>query len=68
MSEQGRCSFCNKPVNPDQDYRKVTGWEKHRSQGGTNAIRLRKTHEEWACFTCISKQARGIAVGQTALL
>lgn len=61
---QGRCVFCGDPINPDRDYRKVTGWERHRVAGGTNAIRLREPQEQWACFRCVDKQAAGVSLQQ----
>lgn len=53
-----KCKFCLTPVNPMTDYRKVTGWERKRDGGGTNALRLREVHDEWAHALCIDKQAR----------
>ena len=67
MSE-GNCTFCGSPINPDRDYRKVTGWERRRDQGGTNAIRLREPTNEWACMACINLQAKGPGLAQTALI
>jgi hypothetical protein len=59
---------CGNMIDEDRDYRKVTGWEKRRAQGGTNALRGRETHDVWACRFCVDKQARGIAPEQTALI
>lgn len=63
-----KCVFCESVVKPEQDYRRVIGWERSRSQGGTNALRLRKQLEQWACRWCIEKMVKGIAVGQEALM
>jgi hypothetical protein len=59
------CVFCGGPPGPNP-YRKVTGWERHRQQGGTNALRLREQHEEVACMHCIEREARGVSAQQGA--
>lgn len=64
----GHCTFCGVKINPDQDYRKVTGWERHRTQGGTNAIRLREVQPVWACRWCIDRQSRGVPPAQQSLV
>ena len=69
------CWFCAQDgktteLDPEASmtYRKVTGWERPRLAGGTNAVALRAPHDEWACWECIHKQGRGIPVGQGSLL
>lgn len=64
----GKCVFCGREVNPDVDYREVTGFERYRKAGGTNAIRLRKPGERWACTPCVDRMAKGIAYSQQSLL
>lgn len=62
------CTFCGAEINPARDYRKVTGFERHRSQGGTNAIRLREVHDVWGCRSCVERSAKGISPQQGGLL
>jgi len=64
----GRCVYCNRPVTIDHDYRKVIGWERHRSGGGTNALAVREPQDEWACSECVSKLKRGVTMEQTSLI
>ena len=62
------CEFCGTPIrNPNTSYRKVTGWERKRTDGGTNALRCREPHDEWACTVCVDKEAKGIGVGQIGM-
>ena len=58
-----RCVFCNLELDSDQPgvYQRVTGWERLRKQGGTNAIRLPQRQYEWACGDCIELRVRGMA-------
>lgn len=62
------CVHCGGPIDENRDYQQVTGWEKRRSQGGTNAIKLREPQGVWACCVCIDGQATGIIRGQTSLI
>ena len=64
----GCCVFCDTPINVDQDYRRVIGWEKRRPEGGTNSVALREPQDEWACQFCIDKQKRGLPAGQGRLI
>lgn len=68
MSAAGKCIYCEKEIDPSRDYRKVEGFERSRSGGGTNAIRLREPKDEWACAPCVDKLSRGIAPEQGSLL
>jgi hypothetical protein len=63
------CDLCGKPVETSSlgTYRYVEGWEAQRSQGGTNAIRLRKSHDRFAHKTCIDLAAKG-RLGQESLI
>lgn len=63
----GKCSICGGPINPNTDYRKVVGWERHRNQGGTNALRCREPLDEYACTRCVDRSALGISPNQTAM-
>lgn len=63
------CSLCGNSVNPQTAYRKVTGWEAKREDGGTNALRLRQPHDEWACYECIDSRAKArVPEGQGSLV
>lgn len=69
MADAGHCIFCGSEINPDNDYQYVSGWEKHRQQGGTNALRGREPHpDKWGCRWCVDKIAKGLTPGQGALL
>lgn len=69
MTESGKCVFdCGRTIDPELDYRKVTGYERRRHAGGTNALRMREPHDVWACRFCIDKQAKGLDPGQGSLI
>ena len=62
------CVYCKGPIDGSLDYRRVIGWERQRSAGGTNAIALREPQDEWACAECVRKLKRGVTLEQTSLL
>ena len=63
------CCLCGKPIHSLRNaYRKVTGFERHRAQGGTNAVRLRRQLDEYAHDYCIDMAARGVDAGQGRLM
>lgn len=63
------CKFCAEPVDRKTGFRRVSGWERiERQGGGTNAVALRETTEEFACKFCLDKLARGISAEQGSLL
>lgn len=62
------CVFCGGAINHVSDYRRVEGFERHRSEGGTNALALRKATEEWACSACVDRAKRGVSPTQQALV
>jgi hypothetical protein len=66
LKEPGKayCHYCGDPVSHRTDYQKVTGWVKSRAQGGTNALRGREEHDEWACRWCVDKLAKGVSPQQ----
>lgn len=68
MPDAGQCIHCSDPIDPDQDFRKVIGWERRRGAGGTNAIKLRQPQDEWACRYCIAKLVKGISPTQGSML
>ena len=61
------CTFCGEPVG-HPPYFEVTGWERHREQGGTNALRLREQTGRVACSACIAKKSLGVSEDQETLL
>lgn len=69
MSLATYCALCGDPIDaPLSAYRKITGFIRHRDQGGANAIRLREDTSEFAHVTCVDLAASGIAPSQTRLL
>lgn len=63
------CAFCGCSIpSVRQAFQKVTGWERHRAAGGTNALALRKTHDEFACLACVDKLRAGIDPNQPSLI
>ena len=65
----GRCVYCDGPVDPDRDYRRMVGWARDRgAAGGVNALRVREACPEWACSGCVDKLAEGITPNQTAMI
>jgi hypothetical protein len=67
MAHQIKCTFCGGRISVTRDYQRVEGYERRRNQGGTNALRLRQPKGEWACTSCVDKEARGIAATQGGL-
>ncbi len=62
---QPLCSICGKEIQTLRfAYRRVVGWEKHRQQGGTNAIRLRQSLDEWAHSMCVDREVNRVHAGQ----
>ena len=61
------CELCGKSVDPAVADRYVSGWERSRSAGGTNAIRLREPQERFAHRVCVDLAASGINVAQGTL-
>jgi hypothetical protein len=55
-----RCRFCLREIDPDLAYRHVSGFERKRPGGGTNALRLREPHDSWACSQCVDRLAAGL--------
>lgn len=65
-----RCSECGRGLNTKTEtvWTKITGWERHRDQGGTNHVALRKQLEEFMCAGCMTLFQSGLAAGQKSLL
>jgi hypothetical protein len=62
------CVFCGEPITSVRtSFRKVTGWERHRDAGGTNALALREPTDEWACWACVDRQRHGVAPMQQVI-
>lgn len=69
MATTAKCTFCDGPIAPSRDYREVTGFERRRAGGGTNALALRAPGDKWACEGCIRKQTKeGVNANQGSLL
>jgi hypothetical protein len=52
------CTFCGATLDADAPgtYQWVSGWERRRKQGGTNALRLAERQGKWACPACIDER------------
>lgn len=62
------CFFCGGQVVEGRAFRRVTGWERLRGQGGANQIVLREVVEgKFACVFCVDKLRRGVPVAQRGL-
>ena len=56
------CAVCGKPIESLRlAHQRESGWVRHRTQGGTNALRCRVQHDEWAHNTCVDRLAAGHA-------
>lgn len=65
-----RCEFCGEAVDEGDrynTYRKVSGYERLRTQGGTNALRLRQPLEQYAHLDCIKRESKGTSARQGTL-
>lgn len=63
------CCFCGEDVDPRSGFRRVSGFERlHREGGGTNAVFLKESKEEFACRWCIERQKQGISPEQGTLI
>ena len=49
-----RCVRCGDPIRPKRAWRKVSGWEKGRKSGGTNALALREPEDKFMCEPCMT--------------
>lgn len=58
-----RCLFCGEVLDADAAgvYQYVRGWERRRTGGGTNAIRLPTRENKWACHACIEARVHSYA-------
>ncbi len=65
-----RCYTCKRKVDPESPHilRQVTGWEKPRTQGGTNHVIDRKLTGELMCTACAMSVLHGIHPDQGKLL
>lgn len=64
-----RCTECGRQMDERVEtvWCKVEGWEKKRSQGGTNHVALRKPLNAFMCPGCMDKLQSGVAARQLAL-
>ena len=58
-------SGCGTTIDPNQDFRKVVGWERRRDGGGTNALRLRQPQQSGPVASACT--ARGMAAQQGSI-
>lgn len=66
--EQAVCAFCKKTgIDPEKDYKKVSGFTRKRQGGGVNALKLQEYSGEWAHKMCVDMQAAGHNLGQGGL-
>lgn len=64
----GHCRFCRRKIDPDRAWKRESGYTKPRSQGGTNALAIKREHfDDLACDRCIANLKRGIAPTQESL-
>lgn len=55
-----RCFYCGELIPSSRGaHARVTGWEKARKAGGTNALRVRERTGEWAHDRCVDMKSRG---------
>lgn len=62
-----KCDACGGPTTPTLAWYQVVGYEQPRTQGGTNALALRKRTGKVICDGCIRRRKAGIADGQQTL-
>lgn len=53
------CHYCGKQIVGTL-YQRACGWAKQRSDGGTNALRLRRTSDAYACHPCLDLLDAGV--------
>jgi hypothetical protein len=46
------CVDCGKSIDPQRDYRQVTGWERPRNAGGLHALKDRVETGRWIHRDC----------------
>jgi len=62
------CDECGREIAYEQAaWYEVVGYERHRSQGGTNAVAMRKRTGKAICGPCMVSLKAGIAPGQGQL-
>lgn len=65
------CTFCGGEVDERSAFRRVSGWERKAvvaSRKGGSDIVLRQSHDELACFACITRLRAGVNVAQESLV
>ena len=57
-----KCVTCEKEVDPNArtTWQRVIGWERKRKGGGTNAVALRETLQQFMCGECMIQRLEGI--------
>lgn len=62
------CSSCGRELKPHENpWVEVKGWERKRSQGGTNHVALRKNTGVIMCPECMILLQRGLSPDQMTL-
>jgi hypothetical protein len=63
------CTECGRGMDERYEtvWNLVEGWEKRRSQGGTNHLACRRPRNQFRCAGCMEKILNGVAAGQESL-
>lgn len=61
-----KCIECSNPINPEQDFRQVSGWERIKSRSRTVSM-IDRTSEVCLCRWCLEKLERGLSIGQKVM-
>lgn len=64
-ADSRHCDLCRDA--PAGRWREITGWDRPRDDGGTNAVTLRRETGRVACDACIAKLRAGASIGQGTL-
>ena len=61
---------CNRLIDERYEtvWRKVSGWEHKRDDGGTNHIALRTPENTFMCDACMTRLRSGVPIEQESLL
>lgn len=57
------CLDCKRDLSDDPPtmvWRAVQGWERGRSEGGTNHVAMREPQDAFLCDVCMRKRQRGL--------
>lgn len=63
-----RCHLCGNAIErPHMAYVEITGYTRHRSDGGANHVHLKRETGSIACTDCIEKKKLGVDENQLTL-